>query len=104
MSAYRYKPDWNALRLRVCFRDQGQCVACGDDLAEWECHHRRLRAQGGPDSPENLVSLCFECHEQAHRDRAWARAQGLILHRGDPFTTPAMGWLLAADGTREAVG
>lgn len=30
-------------------------------------HHRVRRDKGGPDSPENLVDLCEECHREWHQ-------------------------------------
>lgn len=58
---------------------------CGEHLpaCEWECHHRRLRSQGGKDEPPNLLALHDCCHARAHRNRAWARRHGYIVHRGD---------------------
>jgi 5-methylcytosine-specific restriction endonuclease McrA len=72
---------WRLLRILVWTRDNGQCVACGQGVvATFECHHRRLRSQGGPDSPENLITLCSRCHRRAHHNRNWARTLGYILH------------------------
>jgi 5-methylcytosine-specific restriction endonuclease McrA len=45
-------------------------------------HHRRLRAQGGADTLDNLITLCERHHDQAHNvDRAGANAAGIILSR-----------------------
>jgi HNH endonuclease len=79
------------LRTLVWDRARGRCDMCGQGLARnrWECHHRKLRSQGGPDEPHNLIALHARCHEQAHRNRDWARAHGYIVHpSADPATTP----------------
>lgn len=73
---------WAALRLRVLARSGGLCECCGAGLNPlvWECHHRRLRSQGGADSMTNLLALAPGCHQVAHRgDRAAAERAGLIV-------------------------
>lgn len=43
-------------------------------------HHRILRAQGGPDTAENLLAICPAGHDWAHNvDRAEAERLGIIL-------------------------
>jgi hypothetical protein len=75
------------LKPQVHARDCWRCVLClrqegpGVPL---EAHHRLIRRQGGPDTLENLVSLCGPfpagCHGWAHRaGQAEARALGLLL-------------------------
>lgn len=47
-------------------RDLWRCRACG--LADLlEAHHIVFRSQGGPDTLENLITLCKHCHMAAHR-------------------------------------
>lgn len=55
-------------RDRVRRRDQGRCRWCGttDDL---NIHHVRYRSEGGPDTPRNLITLCFTCHKKVHSDK-----------------------------------
>lgn len=41
------------------------CQVCG----RWgvvHVHHIKTRGSGGGDVPENLISLCYECHTKAH--------------------------------------
>lgn len=48
-------------------------------------HHRKLRAQGGPDTPANLVHVCFLCHVQIHGVlHGRARRMGLLLDASTP--------------------
>jgi hypothetical protein len=42
-------------------------------------HHIRRRSQGGPDTPENLVSLCRAHHSWVHEHITESLALGLLL-------------------------
>jgi hypothetical protein len=58
---------WRRIRKMVMSRDGGRCTECGRDLnglPSWygEVHHIVPRAFGGSDRPENLRTLCIECH------------------------------------------
>ena len=39
---------------------------CGR-MQHLQVHHLKFRSQSGGDLEENLITLCSECHEQAHR-------------------------------------
>jgi 5-methylcytosine-specific restriction endonuclease McrA len=57
-----------ALREVVLERDNHQCVSCGTaGENRLQLHHLVFRSQGGGHNEENLVTLCFECHEDVHR-------------------------------------
>jgi 5-methylcytosine-specific restriction protein A len=55
----------------------GVCQGCGneapfvDQSGEpfLEVHHLHRRADGGPDSPENVIALCPNCHRRRHHGR-----------------------------------
>jgi 5-methylcytosine-specific restriction endonuclease McrA len=51
--------------LKLCVERDGRCVSCGarNDLA---AHHIIYKSLGGDDSIENLITLCFNCHSNAH--------------------------------------
>lgn len=52
----------------VLERDNHQCVSCGTaGDNRLQLHHIVFRSQGGQHIEENLVTLCFECHEDVHR-------------------------------------
>ncbi len=53
-------PTWRQLSLAVVERD-GACVRCGGDF-RLSAHHVIAREEGGPDTPENLETLCVRCH------------------------------------------
>jgi 5-methylcytosine-specific restriction endonuclease McrA len=84
---------WSHVRTVVFARDGGCCVRCGVTLhaAAWECHHRQLRSQGGPDAPFNLVALDENCHRWAHSRRLESEPLGFIVPAtADPAAIPVV--------------
>ena len=55
-----------AVHLAVLERDDWQCQRCGS-AGPLHVHHIRRRSQGGPDAAENLLTLCWRCHDEIHR-------------------------------------
>ena len=55
------KAQMSALRARY-----GACAGCGADM--WVCqgHHIRPVSQGGPTNIDNLMLLCWACHQKVH--------------------------------------
>ena len=55
------KAQMNALRARY-----GACGGCGADM--WICdgHHIRPVSQGGPTNIDNMMLLCWFCHQKVH--------------------------------------
>ena len=55
------KAQMNALRARY-----GACGGCGADM--WICdgHHIRPVSQGGPTNIDNMMLLCWCCHQKVH--------------------------------------
>lgn len=66
------RPDnWNEIRTTVFKRDNYCCVNCGkgggpNGDAELHPDHVLPRSRGGPDTAENLRTLCRRCHEARH--------------------------------------
>lgn len=61
-------------RQTVLDRDDMRCQRCGTEVtarnetgADFQLHHILPVAAGGPDHPDNLVTLCNDCHSQAHQ-------------------------------------
>ena len=50
------------LRKRVFERDGGICVDCGRFDPKWEHDHDLALWNGGPDTLENSVTRCRNCH------------------------------------------
>ena len=68
----------NALRKSVYRRDHFRCVLC-DSTDGLQIHHAIPRGEGGSNSPQNLVSLCWRCHGVIHGGYEW--------HIGDRITS-----------------
>lgn len=70
----RDTPDeWDHLRRNVYRRDQYTCQNCGAEggphgNTELHPHHLVPKKSGGVDAPRNLITLCPECHADAHED------------------------------------
>jgi hypothetical protein len=93
-------------------RDRGLCQHSGANLAgpvPSSCHHRVLKSQGGPDTPENRVMLSGSgttgSHGWAHtQDRAEAERLGYIVRSWkDPadvpiWSEPRQEWLYLTSG------
>jgi hypothetical protein len=79
--------DMGELREIVWARSLGVCEhsECGERLSaqRWECHHRKLRAQGGHDCACNLLALHPRCHVQGrtavHDYPTYSYAAGLLV-------------------------
>jgi len=66
-----YPDDWDIRRRRIYRRDNYQCQECGargghSGDTELHCHHKDPISQGGGHEPNNLVTLCRNCHNKKH--------------------------------------
>lgn len=52
---------WRDLRTQIIARDGGKCCICGD-TEELTVHHIVRWIETQDDSPDNLLTLCRECH------------------------------------------
>lgn len=100
-------------------RDGYRCFRCGRPITGGvpsEAHHRLTR-RFGPDTPDNLITLCgfgnnlsdadgrTYCHGWVHQNGREARQQGWVISRHDtrpPSQVPVKHWehgmvLLSAD-------
>jgi len=55
------------VRERVLQRDRYQCQVCGTTEQIQVHHWKRYRSQGGQDTEDNLVTMCFAHHAALHR-------------------------------------
>ncbi|MYC64660.1 MAG: HNH endonuclease [Caldilineaceae bacterium SB0661_bin_34] len=84
-----YGPGWTVLSRQVRQRDNWACSACGwkavgRDRYYLHAHHVVVRGRGGSDTPDNLVSLCLECHARQPGHRHLRRSpvyQRFMNHR-----------------------
>lgn len=55
----------NQQRQAIYRRDGWRCALC-DSTKYLQIHHCVKRSQGGTNNPENLITLCADCHAVAH--------------------------------------
>jgi 5-methylcytosine-specific restriction endonuclease McrA len=67
--------SYENLRQEVLRRDGWRCQACGA-MSNLQVHHQDFRSHSGPDSEENLITLCNACHSGVH---------GFFQHLGFDF-------------------
>ena len=77
---------WENLKAYAKWRDGYKCRVCGKsakDGARLEVHHIRRRADGGSDTPDNVVTLCHECHENHHKEAKKLKLKRPPTHRNE---------------------
>lgn len=55
----------NAKRKAIYRREGFRCALC-DSTRYIQIHHIIARGHGGPNTPQNLICLCSDCHALAH--------------------------------------
>ncbi len=61
-----YGHKWDLLRIKILRRDCYMCIPCKNNglmTAAKAVDHRVPKAQGGTDDPDNLQSICNDCHK-----------------------------------------
>jgi 5-methylcytosine-specific restriction endonuclease McrA len=66
--------SYRELHRQVLERDGWRCQFCGR-MHQLQVHHLKLRSHSGSDVEQNLITLCAECHKQAHRKASFSGAQ-----------------------------
>lgn len=79
---------WENLKAYAKWRDGYKCRVCGkshrtDSTVHLEVHHIRRRADGGTDTPENVVTLCHECHEKHHKEAMVLKFRCPPVHKNE---------------------
>ena len=64
--AYLKSDHWQKKRKARLKRDNYTCQACGISAVPLEVHHLHYRTYTA-ERPEDLISLCRECHERQHQ-------------------------------------
>ena len=59
--------SYETLRQQILRRDSWRCQSCGA-MSNLEIHHKEFRSLSGPDSEENLITLCTQYHAGAHHN------------------------------------
>lgn len=74
------------VRREAFRRARGKCEDCGrkfDDGWQLDAHHVKPHSFGGPDSLDNAVMLCLNCHRKRHLKLKMYRAAKSIQRRMD---------------------
>jgi hypothetical protein len=80
----------------IRLRDGDRCARDGV-TGNLHVHHRIRRSQCGSNNPQNLITLCFECHCWVHANPYAANKLGLLLRHGeDPALIPVRHFLWPA--------
>lgn len=58
---------YDKLKIYVLERDRWKCQGCGSTM-NLQVHHLESRAQLGSDVPDNLLTLCADCHRGHHHN------------------------------------
>jgi hypothetical protein len=68
VEAYAYDITcWKTTRKRALKRDNNVCRICLNPDKKPVVHHILPRNEGGPDTQDNLLTVCEECHWNEHR-------------------------------------
>jgi hypothetical protein len=59
--------EWDKIRKKIYKRDDYTCQACGVDGVEVHAVHKTPRSKGGSTTPENLYTLCADCHDKKYQ-------------------------------------
>lgn len=65
----------------VLERDGWHCQFCGS-MQDLQVHHQTFRSHGGPDMPENLITLCAGCHAAFHKHSGAPAGEGNVFDCG----------------------
>jgi len=61
---FRFRsPAWEKLRKEAYKRDNYMCQICGVNNIKLHAHHILPYRVGGPDTIENIITLCHKCHK-----------------------------------------
>ena len=63
---YLENNDWRQIRLHVLMRDNYTCIKCGKTNCKLIVHHKNYR-RWSKENLNDLVTLCFDCHQSIHQ-------------------------------------
>lgn len=71
--------EWEALARRITWRDGRRCKAVCGCTANLTVHHIIPRRENGSDDPDNLITLCIDCHNEIE-DTAIRTLAGVLAY------------------------
>lgn len=84
----RAKQATTTVKSQIVARSNGQCEARLDGCAGagHHLHHVLRRSQGGKETVDNLIHVCWTCHNTIHANPADALERGLLARKqtGEP--------------------
>ena len=80
--------NWENLKAYAKWRDGYRCRVCGkshrtDPTVHLEVHHIRRKADGGTDTPDNVVTLCHDCHANHHKKEVVLKFKRPPVHKNE---------------------
>ena len=70
-------------QMKTLVARYGGCGGCGEHYAMCQGHHIRPRSEGGPNDIDNLMLLCWGCHQKVHH-HGWRVVPNGNLHKIAP--------------------
>ena len=77
------QPGPTRTQLDTLKRRYGSCAGCGAHTEACQAHHIVPRSQGGPHNIDNLLLLCWSCHDKVHH-HGWRVVPNGKLHTIKP--------------------
>jgi 5-methylcytosine-specific restriction endonuclease McrA len=59
--------DFYNTKAYIRHRDNYQCQKCKKKNVKLHVHHIVFRSKNGTDTPDNLITLCDDCHDKLHK-------------------------------------
>lgn len=99
-----YGSKWVRLRDNILSRDSYLCIPCLSNdrpTPASQVDHIRPKAKGGTDDPENLQSICDDCHKAKTTEETRGRRRRPISADGWPTGDEQFGYSIP-DGVRKS--
>ena len=90
---------WENLKAYAKYRDGYKCRACGKGKKngkKLEVHHIIRKSDGGTDVPENVVTLCEDCHKAHHKGERKLKFRRPPQHKAEAHMNAMREYLLDA--------
>ncbi|MBI5651167.1 MAG: HNH endonuclease [Chloroflexi bacterium] len=85
-----YPENWTRLAWFVKRRDGMRCVECGATDEVLHAHHIIPLSRGGTNHPNNLQTLCENCHAEKHPHMLAEREQHAPRPASITYTAPTV--------------
>lgn len=66
-----------SVKLEVWERDNHSCIICGCNQGQPNAHYI-ARSHGGLGIPQNIVTLCFKCHNDYDNGKCYEKYKSII--------------------------